>query len=206
MEGVLVVEVPSEIYPGEAAEEAGEVLFARLEGAREEDGDYPEGTVAHSHLQGRAHLLVLPGAETLGPQEHGAGAARVERLLQRLLPGVTRDKMPLVQERLDSRLPELPGELFHGRLVRVAVAQEDVVDRFHGGTVNFTEFSPRPEVILAVELPDPVLDLLISVPGLLISVAEWNGSGGEWSSAGCVWSSSGREIRGSGIEKRTKRT
>src|SRR3954454_24758631 len=113
MEGVLVVETSAEVHPGEAAEEAGKVFLPGLEGAGEEDGDHPEGAAARPGLQGGARLLVLRGAETRGPQEHGAGAARVARLLQRLLPGVTRDEMPLVQERLDLRLPELPGEVFH---------------------------------------------------------------------------------------------
>src|SRR5262249_37948858 len=76
-------------------------------------------------------LLVLPGAEPLGAQEDGAGAARVECFLQRLLPGFPRDEMPLVQERLDSRLSKLQGELFHGRLVRAAVAPGDVLERPH---------------------------------------------------------------------------
>lgn len=79
-------------------------------------------------------------------------------------------------------MAQLPGELFHGRLISAAVAQEDIVDRFHGDTVNFTESSPRPEVVLAVELPEPFLDLLISVSGLLISLAERGESGGETSS------------------------
>ena len=43
-------------------------------------------------------------------KEHGAGTALVERLFQLFLPGIPRDEMPFVQERLQLRFgAEPPG-------------------------------------------------------------------------------------------------
>jgi hypothetical protein len=131
MKGVLIVQAGTEVHPGETAEKTGKLFLAGFEGARKKDGDNAEGAIPDPRFEGGTHLLVLPTSKSRGTQNDGAGAARVESLFQGFLPGLSRDEMPLVEERLDPRFPELQRQLLHGRLVRVAVAQEDVVGLAH---------------------------------------------------------------------------
>jgi len=94
VEGVFVVEAGAEVNPGEAMEEARKLLLAGLPPAAQQDRDYPKAAIVAARFQRRTHLLVLPRADRLA-EEDGAGATLVEGLLQRLLPGLAGDEMPL---------------------------------------------------------------------------------------------------------------
>ena len=54
-------------------------------------------------------------------------ALLMQRLLERLLPGLAGDQVPLVQERLDSHLLQLPRQVLDPRLVDAVVGEEDIV-------------------------------------------------------------------------------
>jgi len=125
-EGIFIVEAGAEVDPGEAAEETGKLLLAGLLSAGQQDRDHAEPGIVDARLQRGPHLLVLPGTELLA-EEHRAGTALIEGLLQRFLPRLAGDEVPFVEERLEILSLKLPGEVFHGRLVGAGVAQEDVV-------------------------------------------------------------------------------
>ena len=55
-------------------------------------------------------------------------AALSERLGQPSDPALAGDEVPLVEERLKPLVPELAGEVLHGRLIGAGVAEENVVE------------------------------------------------------------------------------
>ena len=73
------------------------------------------------------HLLVLPGAQPAGADEHGAGGAVGQRPLHGRLALLARDQVPLVEPGLDPRALEPDGQILDRRLVGAVVREEDVV-------------------------------------------------------------------------------
>ena len=72
-------------------------------------------------LQRRAHLLVLPGTDTRRAEKYGHGLASVQRFLEALLPGLTRDQVPFVQPGLNPHIDHLAGQQLHRRFVSTVV-------------------------------------------------------------------------------------
>src|SRR6185369_10720729 len=142
--GVFVIEAGAEVDPSEATKEARKLLLAELLPTGQQDRNHSNRMIADPFGQRGPHLFVLPGADHLA-DEHRAGAALVESLLQRLLPGLAGDEVPLVEERLDSRLAQLGGEALDRRLVAAGVAEKDVVAG-HSASLEVleTSYSRRP--------------------------------------------------------------
>jgi hypothetical protein len=65
--------------------------------------------VAGPPIDGTPHLLVVPVAEALGTDEHGAGGAFVQGSFDGRLPQLTGDEVPLVQPRLQILPDQTPS-------------------------------------------------------------------------------------------------
>lgn len=65
-------------------------------------------------------------AEAPRPDEHGAGVAVAEGVLDGRLPGVAGDEVPLVEPGFDLLALQPPGDLLDGRLIGAAMREEDV--------------------------------------------------------------------------------
>ncbi len=87
----------------------------------QEHRDHPLRLVRDPLAEGDTHLGAVPGSEPFRPEEDGTGAAGVKGPLQRLLPGLAGNELPLVEEdpkgvfvaqparqRLDRRLQKNP--------------------------------------------------------------------------------------------------
>jgi hypothetical protein len=97
-------------------------------GARQEHWDHPEALLLLPDTLGDRglDLLVLPGAEPVGADQHHAGRAGAERLVDLLDDRIAREQVPVVEPRLEAGEEEPPRQLPGQLLVRGAVGQEDV--------------------------------------------------------------------------------
>ena len=109
-ERLLVIERAAELDPGRRGQECRQPARLGPLGGWQEHGDDAERFLAvgrrrsafdHAAIDGPPHLLVLPGAEAAGADEHGAGGAVGQRGLDGRLPGVAGDQVPLVKPGLD---------------------------------------------------------------------------------------------------------
>ena len=109
------------IDPGVELEEA-----QRRIGAGEKNGNDREAGLAPLPVEGEVALPLLPGPQAFGTDEHGNGAARGERLFQRLRPRLAGREVPAVEEDADAVLGQLARYPLHRRVVACRIAEEDV--------------------------------------------------------------------------------
>jgi len=128
-ERLLVIVRAAELDPGRRGQERRQLPPLGTIRPRQENGDDTELPLALADppLDGRAHLLVLPGTQPLGADEHGAGRAFVQRLLDGWLPAFSRDQVPYIEPRPDLFTPQPDGQLLDRRLVGAVVREEHMV-------------------------------------------------------------------------------
>jgi hypothetical protein len=112
----------AEIDPNETAKESRETAFVRQHRPRKKDRRHAETSIPDPSVESCSHLLVLPGAETVGPQKDRTGRALFQGHLQRLLPRVPRHEMPFVEERPQTNFTEPMRKPLYQRLVGTIVA------------------------------------------------------------------------------------
>jgi hypothetical protein len=82
--------------------------------------------IADALIDGRPHLLVLPGAKAAGTHKDGASFRFGQSLFDVWLPGIARNQVPFVQPSLDTFLREPASQLLNGRFIGTAMRKKDV--------------------------------------------------------------------------------
>ena len=138
----LVIERLEELDPGGVDEElqVRHVPPPGPLGAGQQHGDDVERLVACPLVDGDLELLLLPGPQAVGPQEHHAGLAVAQPLGQRRLELAAGSQLRLIQVQLQPLAPEPLGDLMDGLAVQGVVRQERIValrsGGRHGGTCS----------------------------------------------------------------------
>jgi hypothetical protein len=86
---------------------------------------------AHLSVEREISLRVLPRAEAFSPEKDRHGAARRERPLERLRPGLSGSEVSAIKKYADLALMQRPGHPGHRRMVDPVIAEEDVEGALH---------------------------------------------------------------------------
>ncbi|HME09634.1 MAG TPA: hypothetical protein VKG25_21425 [Bryobacteraceae bacterium] len=144
VEGSRVIERVRKFDPGCGSQKRGQAAALRPLGAGQENGNHAKtpAAIADALIDGRTHLLVLPGAEAAGTYKDGASFRFRQGLFDVWLPGIARNQMPFVQPSLDAFLRESASQLLNGRFIGTAMRKKDV-ERHWGVALPTTLFNPK---------------------------------------------------------------
>ena len=145
VERLGVIERVAEFDPGGRGQEARELAPLRPLDPRQQDGDDPEGVLAvlDPTADRQPHLLVMPGAEAPGADEHGTGGAIGQGRLDVGLPGRAGDQVPLVEPGLEALPGQAPGQFLDQGLVGGGMRQEDIEASGHGSQSSIGSAASR---------------------------------------------------------------
>jgi hypothetical protein len=99
VEGSRVIERAMEFDPRRCSQKCGQAAPLRPLGTGQENGNHAKtpGAIVDAPIDGRTHLLVLPGAKATGTHKDGASFRFGQGLFDGWLPGIARNQVPFIQ-------------------------------------------------------------------------------------------------------------